>query len=103
MRAQDDRVILRIITFYIERVLHFPSRMMRREVKELEVHFICFHVAGEIDLEAHLSENTVDLAQSLGGQVKSPANNGPTRQGDIQAFCLQGLKQTGLVQSVFPL
>src|SRR4030067_3846986 len=77
--------------------------MMRREVEQLEVHLISFHVAGEVDLEAHLGENAVNLAKSLGCQVKSPANNGPTRQGDIQALCLQSVKQTGLVNCIFPL
>src|SRR4030067_3271399 len=94
MRTQDDWVIRRIITFYIERGLHFPSRMMRREIEQLEIHFISFHVAREVDLEAHLGENAVNLAKSLGRWVKSPTNYRSARQGDIQAFCLQGLQPT---------
>ncbi len=59
--------------------------MVGRDVEQLKVHFIGFHIAGAVDLKAHIGPNLVNATQALGGGMQASARSGATRQGHVDA------------------
>ena len=53
-----------------ERVPHVARRVIGRDVEQAEVVLVRLHVGRVVDLEAHLGEDGVDLAQGLRGDVQ---------------------------------
>ncbi len=82
VRAQQQRVIAALRAGVdVEGVLHLARRVVGREVEQLEVVLVRLHLARAVDLEAHLAEDAVDLAQRLGGGVQAAAQRRASRAG----------------------
>ena len=78
--------------------------MVFRNVEQLEVVLVGFHIRCFIDLKPHLPKNAVDFAQSLGGEVQVPRIDWASGQGHVQVifaeFTLQLLRLQGLLPGV---
>src|SRR5436305_2619359 len=54
----------------IERIPHTPGRVAWRHIQQLEVIFVGLHFRAVVDLEAHGSEDGVDIAQGTGSDMQ---------------------------------
>lgn len=76
--AQDD-----VFFGGVEAVLHFACGVVGWEVEQFEVVGVGFYVWAAVDLEAHVAEDAVDLAQGLGGWVEAAVGWFSAGQGDV--------------------
>ena len=72
--------------------------MVRRNVEQLKIASLGFHVARAINLEAHLRPDGADLAQRLRGNVQAAARCGAAGQRHIQGAGLQAGSQAAFAQ-----
>jgi len=73
----------------IKRVLHIARRVVGREVELPEVQLIQLDLGALPDLEAHLGEDSLDLAQHLGGQVQVPEGRRVAGHRHVDPVCGQ--------------
>ena len=60
--------------------------MARRHIEQLEVVFVGLHFRAFVNLEAHFSEDLVDVAQHARGDMQFAERLRTARQGHIDAF-----------------
>ena len=70
--AHHDRVVAAFAGFDEVGILHVAGRVPDREVEQLEVVLVGLDLARAVDLEAHLAEDAVELAQDLRIGVQAP-------------------------------
>ena len=98
VRAHHDRVVAAFAGFHEIRVLHVAGWMPDGEVEQLEVVFVRLDLAAAEDLEAHLAEHAVKLAQHLRVGVQPARVQRPARQGHIHFLFGDGLRQRGFFE-----
>jgi len=98
VRAQQERIVATAFGLQEVGVLHIARRMPDGEVEQLEVVLVGFHLARAVNLKAHLAENLIEFAQDLGIGMQAAADDGPSRQRDIQPFLAESALQSRLPQ-----